>query len=39
LRVVELALYPLVAVFDAITSALNGTLGGDPGIEEPYLDD
>jgi Mg2+/Co2+ transporter CorB len=36
---VERALYPLVAVFDAVTRRVNARLGGEPRIERPYVDD
>jgi len=36
---VEWALGPLVTLFDAGTRSLTGLLGGDQGIEEPYLED
>lgn len=37
ISVVERLLYPLVAVFDAITRWLNARLGGDSDIEQPYV--
>lgn len=36
---VQRLLYPLVAVFDAVTRGATRRLGGDPDIEESYLDD
>ncbi|WP_247005891.1 CNNM domain-containing protein [Halorientalis litorea] len=39
ISLVERLLYPLVAVFDFITRWLNARLGGDSGIEQPYLDE
>jgi len=39
ITVVERVLYPLVALFDAITRGASRRLGGDTDIEEPYLDD
>jgi len=38
LRVVELALLPLVVVFDRVTRWIGGLIGGDEDIEEPYVD-
>jgi CBS domain containing-hemolysin-like protein len=39
LRVVELALFPLVVVFDVATRRLSAAIGGEGAIEEPYVDD
>ena len=39
IRVVGVVLYPVVVVFDLITRSINGVLGGDTGIEQPYVDD
>ena len=39
IRVVELALGPLVTLFDAVTGRLTAAIGGDAGIEETYLGD
>ncbi|QSG04468.1 Hemolysins or related protein containing CBS domains [Halapricum desulfuricans] len=36
---VEHVLAPLVAVFDIATRWLTTLVGGDPHVEEPYLDD
>ncbi|WP_158057971.1 DUF21 domain-containing protein [Halorussus halophilus] len=36
LSVVELVLYPLVAVFDFLTRRLNARIGGEPEIEHSY---
>lgn len=36
LGVVEVVLYPLVAVFDAITRVMSDAVGGTPAIEEQY---
>jgi Mg2+/Co2+ transporter CorB len=38
IRLVERLLYPLVAVFDALTRRLGAVVGGDQDIEEPYTD-
>jgi Mg2+/Co2+ transporter CorB len=38
LRIVELALLPLVVVFDRVTRWIGGLIGGDEDIEEPYVD-
>jgi len=35
---IERLLYPIVAVFDALTRRLGSAIGGDQGIEEPYTD-
>jgi Mg2+/Co2+ transporter CorB len=37
LRIVERALWPLVAVFDAVTRVISRAIGGDEDVEEPYL--
>ncbi|GAB6862268.1 DUF21 domain-containing protein [Haloplanus litoreus] len=37
-RVVERALFPVVAVFDFVTRRAGVALGGDPDIEDPYTD-
>ena len=39
LATVERLLYPLVVVFDAVTGTVSRAIGGDPGLEEPYLPD
>ncbi|NHN41662.1 DUF21 domain-containing protein [Halorubellus sp. JP-L1] len=39
LSYVERALGPVVGVFDASTRRLTALVGGDQGIEEPYLDE
>jgi len=39
LTYVERVLAPVVTVFDAVTRWLTRLIGGDQGIEEPYLDD
>ena len=39
ITVVGRVLYPLVSVFDYITRKMNGALGGESGIEKPYMDD
>lgn len=39
LAVVKRVLYPLVVVFDAGTRRMNAHLGGETGIERPYLDE
>jgi Mg2+/Co2+ transporter CorB len=39
IQIVGLVLYPVVIVFDLITRSINGVLGGESGIEQPYLDD
>jgi Mg2+/Co2+ transporter CorB len=39
LSVVERVLYPLVVVFDFLTRRLNAVIGGDTGIEKPYLEE
>ncbi|WP_323677899.1 DUF21 domain-containing protein [Halorubellus sp. PRR65] len=39
LALVERALGPVVTVFDESTRWLTGLVGGDQGIEEPYLDE
>jgi Mg2+/Co2+ transporter CorB len=38
LALVERLLWPLVAVFDAVTRRLSAAIGGDADIEEPSLD-
>jgi Mg2+/Co2+ transporter CorB len=39
ISLVERLLYPLVALFDAVTRGATRRLGGDADIEEQYLDD
>jgi Mg2+/Co2+ transporter CorB len=39
IRLVELALLPLVVPFDLLTRSLGTALGGDADIEEPYTDE
>lgn len=39
IRLVELALLPLVVPFDLLTRSMGTALGGDADIEEPYTDD
>ncbi len=39
LRIVELALLPLVIVFDLLTRRIGALLGGQSNIEEPYTDE
>lgn len=39
LAVVERVLYPLVVFFDVLTRRLNAFIGGELGIERPYVDD
>jgi hypothetical protein len=39
LTAVGWVLTPLVVVFDVLTGYINGLIGGDAGIEKPYLDD
>jgi len=39
LTLVGRVLYPLVVLFDAITRRLNALIGGDPHIEDPYVDE
>ncbi|WP_276272043.1 DUF21 domain-containing protein [Haloarcula litorea] len=39
LRYVELLLYPVVTVFDALTRVLSAKIGGQQAIERPYEDD
>jgi len=39
ISLVERLLYPLVVVFDILTRRLNRLVGGDTGIEQPYLDE
>jgi CBS domain containing-hemolysin-like protein len=38
-RLVELALYPLVSVFDLLTGFIGDAIGGQEDIEQPYVDD
>jgi len=38
-QVVGWVLYPVVVVFDLITRSINGLIGGDSQIEQPYLDE
>ncbi|MFW6435105.1 MAG: CNNM domain-containing protein [Halovenus sp.] len=39
IQFVGVVLYPVVVVFDLITRSINGVLGGESRIEQPYLDD
>jgi|AntRauTorcE11898_2_1112593.scaffolds.fasta_scaffold12181_2 CBS domain containing-hemolysin-like protein len=39
LAAVGWVLYPLVVVFDVLTGQINNLIGGETGIEKPYLDD
>ncbi|MFP4174794.1 MAG: CNNM domain-containing protein [Halobacteriales archaeon] len=36
MAVVSVVLYPVVAVFDVVTSRVSGSIGGDTGVERTY---